>query len=413
MGVLDEVYEALNTCARCGFCHTACKVYKTHLSEVYVPRGRVRLIKAVADGELEIDEAYENAINSCLLCGECAVSCPSGVKAHKLILAARRDLKLKQGLPFSKAVGLKWVFPKPGNLELAFKFFDGFRRTILNRLGGFAEFRGIDVKGLPVASEKFTDQVPEFNAVQNPVKRVAFFVGCMMNHTMDGTGHSVIKVLNSNQCEVIVPKQQVCCGTPMFSYGEFETAKEVARTNILLFENYGVDAVITACASCGSMLKEHYPELFADEPNFLPKVKEFCQKVFDFSEFLLDNFELDTVTLLPNPARVTYHDPCHMVRGQGITEQPRKILKSIPGIQFVEMAEASRCCGASGLFQAYFHDIAKDISAQKVRNIEETNAELVVTSCPACQHRIQGSLRLAGKEQKVVHIADLLAQAYR
>jgi len=413
MGVLDEVYEQLNTCAKCGFCHSSCKVYKTYLTEAYVPRGRVRLIKAVADGELEINDDYEEALNSCLTCGECAVACPSGVKPHKLVLAARRDVKLKKGLPFSKKVPLKWVMPKAGNLEMAFKSFSAFRKLILSRIDGIEDFRGIDIKGLPVASQKFIDQVPEVNTVPNPVKRVAFFVGCMMNHTMDKTGHSVVKVLNKNGCEVIVPKHQVCCGTPMYSYGDYETAKNLARTNIEVFENFGVDAVITACASCGSMLKSHYNEIFADEPEFLQKVEKFSSKVKDFSEFLDANFDLDSAELKPNAVKVTWHDPCHMVRGQGIAEQPRKVLQSIPRVDFVEMAEANRCCGAAGLFQAFFHDISKDITRQKVENIDASGAELVATSCPACQHRIQGSLRLAGKKQKVVHIADLLAEAYK
>ena len=413
MGVLQDVYEQLNTCARCGFCHSSCKVYKSFLNEAYVPRGRVRLIKAVADGELQITKEYEDAINSCLLCGECAVACPSGVKPHKLVLAARRDMRLKRGLPFVKKVALKWVLPNTGNLDMAFKSFRAFRKLVLNRIDGLDDFRGIDLKDLPVASKRFIDQVPEINTVANPSKRVAFYVGCFLNHTSDKTGHSVIKVLQRNNCEVIVPKHQVCCGTPMYAYGENDTAKKLARKNIEVFENFGVETIITACGSCGSMLKENYKQLFADEPQFLPRVNAFCAKVKDFSEFVLANFEIKSSELKPNPVKVTYHDPCHLVRGQGISEQPRQVLKSIPRLEYIEMNEASRCCGAAGLFQAFYHDIAKDISRQKVENIAATAADLVATSCPACMMRIQGSLRLAGKGQKVVHVADLLAEAYK
>jgi len=413
LGGLADVYEMLNRCNKCGFCHAACKSYKSNLGEPMVARGRVQLIKAVAEGNLEPDRDYEDAINSCLLCGECAIACPSGVKANELVMAARRDLKKKKGISgFAKRSGLK-TLASPVRLGLAFKSLKTFRKLVLNNIKGLDNFRGIDIKGMPVNEKPFLKQIPEVSTIANPARRVALFTGCMINHTLDHTGHAIILVLNRNGCEVVVPKAQVCCGMPQYAYGDFEIAKVLAKKNIRLIAGLKVDAVITACATCGSMIKEEYPKLFADEPDYLPQVQEFCGKVSEFSRFLLDDLKVDVSQFKPIlPVQVTYHDPCHLVRPQKITQQPRELLKSIPRLQYVEMKEADRCCGAAGMVQAFFPDESNDITRQKLKNIEDSGADIVVTSCPACLHRIQGALNLAGKHQKVVHLADMLAKAY-
>ena len=286
MGVLADVYEMLNTCSRCGFCHTACKTYKVDGAEIFVARGRNQLIKAVADGKIEPDETYEDAINSCLLCGECAIACPAGVKTHEIVLAARRELKLRKGIkPFAKSYALK-TLADPKKLDRGFRLFKGMGKKILNKIDGLDSFRGIDIKGMPVAQKPFLEQVPEVVSVQRPKRKVAFYVGCFLNQSLDGTAHSVVKVLTKNDCEVVIPKEQVCCGLPHYAYGDFETAKENARKNIELFLKKDVEAVVTACASCGSMLKKEYRELFKDDPAYLPRVEEFCNKVYEFSEYV-------------------------------------------------------------------------------------------------------------------------------
>ena len=413
MGVLEEVYESLNTCSKCGFCLTACKTYKVNGSETMVARGRNQLIKAVADGKLQPDRDYEDAINSCLLCGECAIACPGGVRTHELVLAARRDLKLRKGIhPFAKSFALK-TLASPSRLNFGFKLFRGMGKGVLKRIDGLDYFRGVDIKGMPAAKKAFQEQVPEVIKVQHPKQRVAFYVGCFLNHSLDGTAHSVVKVLTKNDCEVVIPKGQVCCGLPQYAYGDFETAKVNARKNIDLFLSIKADAIVTACASCGSMLKREYHDLFKDDPSYLPRVEEFCNKVYEFSEFVDGKLDIDVSKLKASTGvKVTYHDPCHNVRYNTITEQPRKILRQIPRLEFTEMFEANRCCGASGLVQAFYHETATSITHQKAKNVQDSGAEVVATSCPACMLRIQGGINMAGQKQKVVHVADLLAKAY-
>jgi glycolate oxidase iron-sulfur subunit len=381
-------------------------------AETKVARGRIQLIKAVADGKLEPDQDYEDAIMSCLLCGECAIACPGGVKGNELVLAARRDLKLRKGIhPFAKSFALN-TLANPKKLERAFKLFGGMGKNVLRRINGVDYFRGVDIKGMNVAKVPFLDQVPEKITVQNPKHKVAFYVGCFLNHSLDQTGRSVVKVLTKNDCEVIIPKGQVCCGLPQYAYGDFETAKVNARKTIESFLSKDVDTIIAACGSCVAMLKEDYPKLFADEPNYLPRVKQFSDKVQEFSQFVV-KIGVDQSKLHNSvPVKVTYHDPCHMVRGIKVTQQPRELLKSLPRVQYIEMNEANRCCGASGLVQAFYHEISTDITRQKAQNVQASGAEIVATSCPACMLRIQGGINMAGQNQKVMHVADLLARAY-
>ena len=412
MSVLADVYEMLNTCNKCGMCHTACKTYKVNGAETTVARGRIQLIKAVADGKLEPDQEYEDAIMSCLLCGECGVTCPSGVKGNELVLAARRDLKLRKGIkPFAKSFALK-TLANPKKLERGFKLFGGIGKSVLKKIDGMDYFRGVDIKGMNVAKVPFLEQVPEKITVQHPKHKVAFYVGCFLNHSLDQTAHSVVKVLTKNDCEISIPKDQVCCGLPQYAYGDFETAKVNARKIIDTFLAQDAEVILSACASCVAMLKEDYLKLFADEPAYLPNVQQFCNKEVEFSEYM-EKIGVDESKLHnSSPVRVTYHDPCHMVRGIKVTQHSRQMLKRLPRVEYKEMNEASRCCGASGLVQAFYHEISTDITRQKSQNIQDTGAEIVATSCPACMMRIQGGINIAGQNQKVMHVADLMAKAY-
>ena len=408
MGVLAEVYEKLNTCGKCGFCHGACKTYKKDGAEPMVARGRVQLIKALADNKVEADKDYEDVINSCLLCGECAVACPSGVKGHELVLAARRDLKLRKGMkPFAKSFVLKSL-TKPGRLSFGFSFFAGTGKSVLKFMDSVQFVRGIDVMSMPASKTAFSKQVPQVITVPNPKKKVAFYVGCFMNHSLVDTAHSVVKVLTKNDCEVIVPREQPCCGLPQYVYGDFETAKAQAKKVINEFGKH--DAVVTACASCASMLKKEMLELFHGDA-YLAKVEEFAAKCYEFSEYVAK--ELNTPEKLHNdtPLTVTYHDPCHSVRYNKITDEPRNLLKSVPRLKYVEMFEANRCCGAAGLVQAFYHDLSTKITADKAQNIINSGAEVIATSCPACMLKINSGLKLKGSKVEVRHVADVLADA--
>ncbi len=407
MSILNSeiIYEKLNSCNKCGFCQATCRVYKQTLNEFNCARGRLKLIKAVADGVLERNKFYEDAINSCTLCLECAKACPSGVPTTELILAARQDLAQTKGLGFLKNIALKQVLPKNSIRKLSFKS----ARMVkdMKRLQGF---RGIDVGGMPIASEPFLDTIDKLPKLKNPKGKVAFFVGCMFNHTLPNTARNLVKVLHANNIEVLVPKEQRCCGTPQLVYGEMGTFSSLIKHNLDLFSKLDVDAIVTGCASCGSMLKT-FEEHLLEQP-LKETAKYFSNKVKDINEYLIDVLKIDLTSMQGIYGKVTYHDPCYLIRAQGVASQPRKILNDLPGIEYVEMPGANNCCGASGMFQGFYPEIAIPITQKKVNDIIKSGAETVITSCPACLNRIQGSLKLGGRKHQVLHIVDLLAKAY-
>ena len=406
MSILNtkEVYEKLNSCNKCGFCQATCRVYKQTLKEYHCARGRVRLIKAVADKTIERSKFYEDVVNSCPLCLDCAKTCPSGVPTDQIILAARQDLAETKGLDFPKKMALKRVLASNSFRKLSFKYAKIAKG--LKRLHGF---RGIDVAGMPMSEEAFLDTVDRLPKLQNPKAKVAFFVGCMLNHTITHSAQNLVKVLHANNVEVVIPKEQRCCGTPQHVYGEINTFNDLVKHNISLFNKLEVDAIVLGCASCGGTLKKY--DKYVSENN-KEEAKKFASKIKDISEYLVDVLKVDLSSLQGLYGKVTYHDPCHLVRGQNITAQPRKLLKDLPGTEYIEMPRANGCCGAGGMFQGFYPEIAVPITQQKLDNIAKTGADTVVTSCPACANRIQGSLNLGGRRQKVFHIVDILAEAY-
>lgn len=396
-----EIYEKLNSCNKCGFCQATCRVYKATLNEFNCARGRIRLIKAVADGVLARSRFYEDAVNSCTLCLECTKTCPSAVPTAKLILAARQDLAATKGLPLAKSIALRRVFPSNTMQKMAFRSL-----KMIKDKKWFREFRGIDLAGLPVADESFINSSQKLPGLKNPRLKAAFFVGCLMSHTIVPTARNLVKVLHANNVAVVVPKEQRCCGTPQFVYGEGKTFGELARHNIELFNKLDVDVVVTGCASCGSMLK-NYGDLLENEA-----AQKLSAKTVDITKFLVDTLQVDLTSLPGIYGKVTYHDPCHLIRSQGIAVQPRRILTSLPGIEYVEMEGADSCCGAGGMFQGFYPEIAAKISQRKLAGVIKAGVDTVVTACPACMLRIQGRLNIGGHKQQVVHLVDVLAKAY-
>lgn len=403
MSILNEEknYELLNTCNKCGFCVQGCSVYKEHLNEAFGTRGRIRLIKAVADGEMERSPLYEKIINSCLMCEECSKNCPSGVQGHLLVQLAREDLARAKGLPFTKKFPVEKVLPNNSLRKLSFKSFRLGKNIIPQTI------KGINIKSLNIEKEDFLSGYKPVKAPENPKLKVGFFVGCMMNHTMADVANAIVRVLTKEGCEVVVPKEQRCCGTPAFVYGQSQVTREAALHNMNVFKD--VDVVVTGCASCGNMLKSYPTKVFSEDSQDKKKIADFSNKVRDITQFLVDDLKISLDKAKSTiQGKVTYHDPCHLVRGQNISAQPRKILQELQGIDYVEMPGASKCCGASGMFQYFYPEEATAISNKKVENIKKTNAEYVVTNCPACYQRIKGSLEINKMPQKVLHIIELL-----
>lgn len=239
--------------------------------------------------------------------------------------------------------------------------------------------------------------------------RVGFFLGCAQSLLFDSESAASVRVLARNGCTVITPKNLVCCGMPAIGYGRQDLAQEHARLNIQLFEQAEVDIIITDCATCGSTLKE-YGLLLEDDPDWSRRAAIFSRKVRDISEFLA-NIPLER----PQgrlEARVTYHDPCHLRRGQGVWEEPRAIIRMIDGVDLVELSEADWCCGSAGSQLITHYETSSKVLQRKMDNIATAQAQFVASGCPGCQMQLNVGVRRNGLAVQVVHPVELLDRAY-
>ncbi len=413
MSVLDRIVDQLYSCNKCGFCQATCPSYQESKSEFMNARGRLRLILAVAEGELQATHEFVEMINTCLQCRACGAACPSGVGPDRLILAAREYLARTKGLPFVKKMAVSRVLPSCTLMGLSVGAFRWAKTFFLRPGNPLSKVRGVDLSRIPVASRPFNKRVPEVNPGAEGGKngRVAFFHGCFVNHFQPEIGEATVRVLQSLGYDVIVPKNQHCCGLPSMSYGEAEAARSLVRHNLELFKELDVSAVVTSCATCGSGLKHDYTYLLQEDEEYLPAAEKFSAQVFDISEFLFRRIEDLSEIVGSLEATVTYHDPCHLLRSQAISEEPRKLLEAVPGLEFREMREADHCCGAAGIFQIFYPEISKPLTERKVSNIIKTGAETVASGCPGCMVRINNGLSLQGAEVEVVHPVQLLDRA--
>lgn len=403
--ILEEVYN----CIKCGLCLTSCPVYKQKLMEVSSPRGKVQLMRNILEDKLEPSENFMRILFTCLLCETCTGNCPSGLKVDHLLKAMRHEIIKKYGLPKKK----KFVFEiLTGKRLLPFYLFWGriFMNSLLPLYPGKGKFGTIPFQKLPrFNSLPFGERYPEIISVPQAKGRVLYFTGCATNYLNEEVGEAVLRVLSNLSVEVIIPKEQSCCGLPVFLAGAREMALTNIRHNVSLLNREKIDAVVVDCATCGSALKKEYPRLLWEMGENPVAAEALSKKVFDISEYLL-RYDLKKI-LKPLPKRVTYHDPCHLLRSQRVQEEPRSLLKQIPDLDFIEMAGADICCGGGGTFQWEHPEIAAKITANKIKNIEETAAEIVATGCPGCRLQIFGNT--SKDEIKVLHPVQIVAMSLK
>jgi glycolate oxidase iron-sulfur subunit len=253
--------------------------------------------------------------------------------------------------------------------------------------------------------------LPQISEAKSPSKyRVGFFLGCAQNLLFAEESAATVRVLARNGCTVITPKETVCCGMPAAGYGRQDLVLEQARKNISIFENIDVETIITDCATCGSALKE-YGTLLAEDPQWVVRAIAFSKKVKDISEFLM-SIPLEKPKGVIG-GRVTYHDPCHLRRGQGIWEQPRDLLKLIEGIEFTELPEADWCCGSAGSQMITHYQTSLKVLSRKMDSLENTNADFIASGCPGCQMQLSVGVKRRKLKAQVVHPIQLLDKAYQ
>ncbi len=416
---LDELKAAALKCTRCGQCLTICPVYVKTGEESNSSRGKLFLLRSLADGTVSPTPQLMELAARCTLCMRCKTICPSGVDTTELILALRRYMKEQGKLPMAKQVAFK-AMGKGRLFDWAMSHGKVFQSVLFRQRedgpGRIARFpipaAGLNLRRVipELAAKPLRSVVP---AVIRPAggarARVAFFPGCMLSYVYVDAGKALIDVLVANGVEVHMPQNLQCCGTPLFSSGDFDGAAQLAESNVSVLASGGYDAVITGCATCGSALAREYKGVLQSDSAHAAW-EGIKDKVLDFTDFLQKIGPVEYTN--PVPLTATYHDACHLVRGMGVSRQPRNLIRAIPGLRFKEMARPDVCCGCAGTFSATHYDLSTQILADKINDIAATGADVVATGCSACKMQIVDGMARKGAHIRVLHTAELLARAY-
>ena len=416
----EMVDPGLDACTRCGFCLQACPTYRVLGMEADSPRGRVFLMKQVAEGEARAGAALAEHLYVCLGCRACETACPSGVPFGRLLEHGRAEVEAageidasRRGWRAFRRIAFEWLLPNRAAFYAVTAPARWLRRwpslaSLLTRLPLPRRMRAL-LAMLPRSRAQHR-RLPQFVPAEGEKRaRVGVLVGCVMGAVFSDVQEALIRVLRHNGCEVVVPRAQWCCGALNVHAGERVKAREMARRNIAAFAYAKVDCIVVDSAGCGAVMKT-YGHLLRDDATHADRAAAFSEKVKDVSEFLCALGPRKDFG--PMARRVTYQDACHLSHGQGIRAQPRALLRMIPGLDFVEMADADRCCGAAGVYSLTRPAMSAQILAQKMDAVFACGAQTVVVTNPGCQMQLLAGAARATRPLEVRHLVEILDEAY-
>ena len=468
---LAKLSEEASKCVSCGACNAMCPTYSVVRREGTGPRGRVALIRARLEevaGSNEgsaFGEEYLRDIKDCTLCASCLKACPREVNVPELVLGARAEAARRGGLSIIASVIYKKLLA-PGRLAtLAMKTASRLKGLLLKDSpleNGLLSRFTLPLIGegrlVPELADEFFLERPGVRAIslegsgversevggpggsalgqtgqtgQTAKVKVAFFAGCGINYLMPEVGEATLRVLKDSGAQPLVPSEQVCCGMPALSAGDLKTAKTLALKNLEAFDHGGFDFITTSCATCTHALKSGFNKVLEDEgPEIKKRVEVFSEKVRDITELLQNELSYKGRAAKGQKAEkvdkvVTWHDPCHLSRYQGLREEPRELLKKT-GLEFKGMKHPCKCCGLGGGLVFSNYELSMEIAEKKARSIVSSGADIVATACPGCMVQLRDALHRYGpgpgpgpdpnigkglKEKsppKVVHLVELL-----
>jgi glycolate oxidase iron-sulfur subunit len=419
--------KLMDTCVHCGFCLSTCPSYRVIGKETDSPRGRIYMMHDISMGKAALSETTVQHFDSCLGCLACVTTCPSGVEYDKLIAAMRPQIERNYPRSLPERVLRKLIFsifPYPQRLRLLLR-----PLMVYQRLGiqGWVRrnplFKQVMPKNLaamesvlpPLSEEAFYDRLPEVVPAQGPQRyRVGMILGCVQRIFLPEVNDATVRVLTANGCEVVIPKNQGCCAALSHHQGQEEQARMFARQMIDAFADKAVDFVLVNASGCGHTLKE-YGTLLKEDEEYCDRAITFAAKVRDVQEFL-DDVGL-TTELSPLQTQGTlslvYQDACHMLHGQKIQQQPRRLLKKIPNVQLREPIDAALCCGSAGIYNILQPDVGDELGRQKVQNLVNTKAQVIVSANVGCTVQLRKHLNLQEQTTPVFHPMQLLDYAIR
>jgi glycolate oxidase iron-sulfur subunit len=401
---LSAEYDNMLACIRCGLCLTSCPTYVLSMQEAESPRGRVGIARALAEGHLQVTADLLEHESNCLVCDACSAICPAGIHMDPLQVVLRAAIEPARNRPWWQSLLRRfvfgWVFMDLGHFRLVVRLlwlYQLLRLRWLARLIGKAELDRL----LPPLPSRFV--VPD-DGISGEGQPIAFFAGCVMSTALADVDRATLNVLQRAGFAITDPARQGCCGALHAHGGDLPNAMRLAKANIAAFEATEGPIVVNS-AGCGAMLKD-YTHHLRDDPTWANRASAFSKRVRDLSE---------VVTGLPIQRelarRVVYQDACHLLHAQRISKQPRDLLRSIPGIDLKEIAEAGLCCGSAGIYNVTNPDQSRQLQQRKLDNAMAADPEVIVTANPGCLLQLRAGLAQRGSGVAVKHLAEVLDEA--
>ena len=398
---LAAARELVSQCDRCGNCLTVCPLFGSRDIESSAARGKNSILRAMADGGLEPTPEVRAALDFCILCQRCVENCPAKVKTDEAMILVRQYLADNAGGASLKYRFVGGVMGRPWMIKLGAVGLAVARKLGLNSLAPFGaapdEYTRTHFLTAFAGPAALGTATPPSGAAVTKESKVAYFKGCGMQILFPEAAAQTMKLLES--ITKPVTRDNVCCGLPHLAHAMGPDFRELAKENIRQFED--VDLVVSDCASCSGTLK-HVGTYLADDPEWKDRAAAFSKKVMDLSEYLVKS---GYTPRQKSTAKITYHDPCHLCRGQGIKKEPRSLLAAAG--EYKEMKDSDVCCGGGGSFFMDYPEISDSIIDKKRKNIEATGADVVVTGCPGCLIQLNKAAKASGKF-KALHISQVL-----
>ncbi len=436
-------------CIKCGKCKSVCPIFEISHDETTSPRGFIDLLGAYKRDELELDKTTKDIFESCFLCTSCTDVCPNSLPTDTIIEQIRFDIAKKFGIAWYKKAFF-WLLRNRKIMDIMAKMGWVFQTCGLkiNHKNQSSKFRinlpieMIKDRTLPFADRKsFLNSYPE-NIINNKqqvcvptqesgnedkiadsekLSKVAIFIGCIGNYAYTNIGKSLLYILEQLEIDAFIPKKQLCCGAPAYFTGDFNTVDYLIKQNIEYFETFidDVDAIIVPEATCSAMINTDWEHFLHDQPNWLKRAKKIAPKVIMATKWLNDNTKLNE--LLSNKKSknpnlklptITYHDPCHAKKMQGIYKEPRNLLDK--NYEIHEMSDPAACCGFGGVtMQSEKYHLSKAVGKNKAKMINETNADIVSAECSACRMQITDSLERTNSDITFKNPIELIAEALK
>jgi glycolate oxidase iron-sulfur subunit len=379
-------------------------------------------MKSVAEGESGMSPGFIDEMNFCLDCQACETACPAGVEYGKLVEDARVNIAAQKAenwlTRLFKQFALGYLFEEPRRIRILSRLLRAYQSSGID---SFFKKSGI----LRIISERMDQMqflVPQisinasskilneyYSSVGPSRHKVGFLTGCIMDVAFPEINTDTVELLRHHGCDVYIPPGQVCCGSLSAHNGDIRTARTLARRNVEIFSALNLDAVIMNSAGCGAFMKE-YGHVLANDAEWNAPARQFAGKVKDISEYLAEiGIQVDgSMHERYVSKRVTYHDACHLVHSQKISEEPRKLIQSIPFVHFVELPESTWCCGSAGVYNITHYETSMELLRRKIANVKKISPDIIISGNPGCLIQLQHGLRSEGLEIELLHLSTFL-----